>query len=76
VLLRGNSFSQADQLLDGEAGEEELEDATMANVEEMLEGFDFGMESGTQHQGTAEAIEARLLDELNALEAVSMGQCV
>ncbi len=71
VLLRGNSFPQAGQLLEADTGDDELEDATMANVEEMLEGFDFGMESGTHHQGTAEAIEARLLDELNALEAVS-----
>lgn len=71
VLLRGNSFPQAGQLLEEETRDEDLEDVTMANVEEMLEGFDFGMESGTHHQGTAEAIEGRLLDELNALEAVS-----
>lgn len=75
VLLHGagGSFSQTEQLLDAEAGAEELEDATLANVEEMLEGFDFGMDSGNSQQGTAEAIEARLLNELNALEAVRFG---
>lgn len=53
-------------------GEGDLEDETLANVEEMLEGFDWGMGVGSQQRGDAEAIEARLLDELNALEAANI----
>jgi hypothetical protein len=77
MLLRAGagSFAQAEALLgqDGANGEE-MEDATMANVEEILEGFDWGnhaVESSGSYRAGAEAIEARLLDELNALEAVS-----
>lgn len=53
------------------------EDPTMANVEEMLEGFDWtGLgrgetSDGGAKKGAADAIEGRLLDELAALEAVS-----
>lgn len=70
MLLRAGSFSQAEALLGGNEAEdeEELEDATMANVEEILEGFDWSAATGT---GGGDAIEGRLLDELNALSAVS-----
>lgn len=76
MLLRAGSFAQAEALLEqDDADGEEMEDATMANVEEILEGFDWGNHgvesSGSFRQG-AEAIESRLLDELNALEAVSV----
>lgn len=52
--------------------DEELEDETLANVEEMLEGFDWGMDSVNRQASGAGAIEARLLDELNALEAANI----
>jgi uncharacterized glyoxalase superfamily metalloenzyme YdcJ len=77
MLLRAGagSFAQAEALLEqDDADGEEMEDATMANVEEILEGFDWGnhaVESSGSYRAGAEAIEARLLDELNALEAVS-----
>jgi hypothetical protein len=53
------------------------EDAIMASVEEMLEGFDWTApsmsgEGGTKKSG-ADAIEGRLLDELAALDSVSLG---
>lgn len=53
------------------------EDAIMASVEEMLEGFDWTApsmsgEGGTKKSG-ADAIEGRLLDELAALDSVSPG---
>jgi hypothetical protein len=58
---------------DGEA----KEDAVMASVEEMLEGFDWTAqaadgEGGVKKRG-ADAIEGRLLDELAALDSVSFG---
>lgn len=71
VLLKAGSVGRAEVLENEEAAEEDLEDETMANVEEMLEGFDFGIDHSGQHHGTTEAIEARLLDELKALDAVS-----
>lgn len=78
VLLR-SSFAvtgTAGALLeDPAAGDRELEDETLANVEELLEGFDWGSMDpvrGEEHRGasTTEVFESRLLDELNALEAV------
>lgn len=71
VLLRGGSYSQAEALVDGDHNANDLEDATMANVEEMLEGFDWSIDNAGQGN-TTDAIEARMLDELNALDAVSM----
>lgn len=59
--------------LNGADGEEESAQATLASVEEMLEGYEWvtddimGRKGST---GTAEQIEARLLDELLALEKV------
>lgn len=62
---------------DGEAqgGSENDETAqiTLANVEEMLEGFDFASEDLAGRRaisGTADQIEAQLLNELTALEKV------
>lgn len=54
---------------------EAKEDAVMASVEEMLEGFDWtapaaGADGSVKKQG-ADAIESRLLDELAALDSVS-----
>lgn len=54
-------------------GEEESAQATMSNVEEMIEGYEWaiddviGRKSG---RGAADLIEARLLDELLALDKV------
>jgi hypothetical protein len=49
------------------------EDALLANVEEMLEGFDWtaGVGTGESKKAGADAIESRLLDELAALDSVS-----
>lgn len=54
-------------------GEEENAQATMANVEEMIEGYEWASEDiigRKTARGAAEMIEARLLDELMALEKV------
>lgn len=67
-LVAGDSME-----LGGTDGEEESAQATLASVEEMLEGYEWvtddilGRKGST---GTAEQIEARLLDELLALEKV------
>ena len=42
----------------------------MANVEELLNDFDW------KEAGNAAALEERLLDELAALESVSLNQCL
>ena len=55
---------------DSEGGE----DAILQNVEDMLEGFDWtatAVDEYGRKKGSADAIEARLLDELGALESVS-----
>jgi hypothetical protein len=53
----------------------DAEDAILANVEEMLEGFDWtagvGVGGDGRKKGSADAIEGRLLDELAALDSVS-----
>lgn len=59
--------------LDGE-GEEENAQATLANVEEMLEGYEWVSEDVIGRKlskGAVDLIEARLLDELTALEKVT-----
>jgi hypothetical protein len=62
---------------ENEAGEEEGTMATMANVEEMLEEYEWASDDiidrkiGTGAGGAADLIEARLLNELTALEKVS-----
>lgn len=79
VLLR-SSFAVGGTtgalLEDPSSVDKELEDETLANVEELLEGFDWGtieLARGEEFRSgsTTEVFEARLLDELNALEAVS-----
>lgn len=74
----------ADRLLFGASegigvlGEEDPAEATMANVEEMLEGIEWGFAGGyggavsKGRKGAGDMIEARLLDELMALEKVSV----
>lgn len=64
---------------DGEGGDAQLENAqaTLTSVEEMLEGYEMASDDilgGKTMKGTADQIEARLLDELMALEKVG-GQC-
>lgn len=59
---------------DGGDGEEETAQATMTSVEEMLEGYEWASDDVIGRKtarGTADLIEARLLDELMALEKVS-----
>ena len=63
--------------LDGEA-EEENAQATLANVEEMIEGYEWASEDAIGRKmtkGAVDLIEARLLDELMALEKVTKISC-
>lgn len=68
----------ADRLLaiSGSLGEEESNEATMANIEEMLEGYEWSSIANSntwgEPKGAADQIEARLLKELSALDAVSL----
>lgn len=67
-LLSGSTTGQADA-----EGDDENSQATMANVEEMLEGYEWASDDviGRKTGGSAgDLIEARLLDELLALEKV------
>jgi hypothetical protein len=67
-LLSGSSGAQNEA-----EGEEESVQATMADVEEMLEGYEWASEDVVvrkSSRGAADLIEARLLDELMALEKV------
>ncbi|KAH7334433.1 exocyst complex component Sec3-domain-containing protein [Rhizoctonia solani] len=52
---------------DGETGE-----SALANVEDMLDGFEWQLKSGGASGGTADQIEARLKDELMALEKANI----
>jgi hypothetical protein len=77
VLLRSSfavTGTAGDLLEDPASGDKALEDETLANVEELLEGFDWGSmdpsRGDEQRGGATEVFESRLLDELNALEAV------
>ncbi|KAK0208183.1 exocyst complex component Sec3-domain-containing protein [Desarmillaria ectypa] len=66
--LIGSNVNEAD-------GEEENAQATMANVEEMIEGYEWASEDiigRKTARGAAEMIEARLLDELMALEKANI----
>lgn len=90
LLLGGGSFSQAEALLGDDNTDQDgtdLEDATMANVEEILDGFDWGADSYHHGQSRSQAgfkggmtsqlaetetIESRLMDESNALEAANI----
>ncbi|CCA67704.1 related to Exocyst complex component Sec3 [Serendipita indica DSM 11827] len=57
-------------------GEEESNEATMANIEEMLDGYEWASAGSTgswdDPKGAADQIEARLLKELSALDAANM----
>lgn len=77
-LLSGDVILQLEKEGEGEddAGDLELETAqdTLTSVEEMLEGYELASNDilgGKVMKGTADQIEARLLDELTALEKVT-----
>ncbi|KAG8814416.1 hypothetical protein FRC17_001136, partial [Serendipita sp. 399] len=57
-------------------GEEESNEATLANIEEMLDGYEWAVSASVggweEPIGAADQIEARLLKELGALEAANM----
>ncbi|KAJ9110665.1 hypothetical protein QFC19_001494 [Naganishia cerealis] len=79
VLLRSSFAVTGAALLDDSAqGEKALEDETLANVEELLEGFDWGTINLPGGRGeptgasATEVFERRLLDELNALQAANI----
>ncbi|KAJ7169718.1 exocyst complex component sec3 subunit [Mycena filopes] len=58
-----------------EEGEEESAQATMSNVEEMIEGYEWAIDDvigRKSARGAADLIEARLLDELLALEKANI----
>jgi hypothetical protein len=62
----------ADAQAEGD-GEEENAQATLINVEEMIEGYEWASDDvigKKMTRGAVDMIEARLLDELNALEKV------
>lgn len=67
----------ADRLLNAgsEKGEEESSEAILANIEEMLEGYEWSTVGNLsvwgESKGAGDQIEARLLKELSALDAVS-----
>ena len=58
-------------------GEEETARATLTNVEEMIEGYEWASDDvigRKSTRGAIDLIEARLLDELTALEKVLQSQ--
>lgn len=60
---------------EADGGEEESTQATMASVEEMLEGYEWASDDiigRKRTRGAVDQIEARLLDELMALERVNI----
>ncbi|KAJ7293415.1 exocyst complex component Sec3-domain-containing protein [Mycena rebaudengoi] len=64
-----------DRLITGPTDEEETADAMMANVEEMIEGYEWAIDDvigRKSARGAADLIEARLLDELMALEKANI----
>ncbi|KAF4623518.1 hypothetical protein D9613_002135 [Agrocybe pediades] len=64
----------ADTLGDGE-GEEENAQATLSNVEEMIEGYEWASDDvigRKMTRGAVDMIEARLMDELMALEKANI----
>lgn len=59
----------------GGGEEEQSNQDTLASVEEMLEGYEWASDSvlgGTKSKGTVDQIEARLMDELMALDKVNI----
>ncbi|KXN85680.1 Exocyst complex component 1 [Leucoagaricus sp. SymC.cos] len=79
-LIVGGARSDADAgvngHLDGEAGDEvESAQDTLASVEEMIEGYEWATDDvigRKMARGAADMIEARLLDELMALEKANI----
>jgi hypothetical protein len=68
LIFRGFGTSDAE-------GEEESTQDIMANVEEMLEGYEWASDDilgRTRSRGAVDQIAARLLDELMALEKVHL----
>jgi len=68
-LITGNVDS------DTEDGGDEIAQATMLSVEEMLEGYDWGNDGFLNRQApgdTADMVEARLFDELMALDKANI----
>lgn len=66
LIFRGSGMSETE-------GEEESTQDIMANVEEMLEGYEWASDDilgRTRSRGAVDQIAARLLDELTALEKV------
>ncbi|KAG9054875.1 hypothetical protein FS842_003912 [Serendipita sp. 407] len=57
-------------------GEDESNEATLANIEEMLDGYEWAVSASVggweEPKGAADQIEARLLKELGALDAANM----
>jgi hypothetical protein len=53
------------------ADDKDDDEAILANVEEMLEGFEWTTGGDGKKKGSTDAIENRLLDELAALDSVS-----
>ncbi|KII93765.1 hypothetical protein PLICRDRAFT_152811 [Plicaturopsis crispa FD-325 SS-3] len=74
-LIAGHGGPEGDGDGGGEGDGEETAQATMASVEEMLEGYEWASEDVMGRKtarGTADLIEARLLDELMALEKANI----
>ena len=75
-VLSGDTMLHEEPDADGEGGgeaEDESAQATLESVEEMLEGYEWASDDILGRRaltGTAEQIEARLLDELMALDKV------
>ncbi|CAL1695070.1 unnamed protein product [Somion occarium] len=77
-LLSGDLMLQLDNDADGDQGgevETESVQATLTSVEEMLEGYEWTSDDvlvGKAVRGTGDQIEARLIDELMALEKANI----
>ncbi|KAI0079631.1 hypothetical protein K474DRAFT_1617469 [Panus rudis PR-1116 ss-1] len=75
-LLSGDIMLQLENEGGEEGGEVETESAqaTLTSVEEMLEGYEWASDDtwGGKTRGTTDQIEARLLDELMALEKANI----
>ena len=72
LIFRGSGMSETE-------GEEESTQDIMANVEEMLEGYEWASDDilgRTRSRGAVDQIAARLLDELMALEKVSSSTAI
>jgi hypothetical protein len=74
----GDAGGSVNGHLDGDAGDEaESAQDTLASVEEMIEGYEWATDDvigRKMARGAADMIEARLLDELMALEKVRLSE--